>query len=97
MTDTASAIRSAVLSYLADHPDALTDEEEARIREGEALIDQDDNLRIGSWLLEDRQGTPVLTRERQGQLSRLTVIYLEKSGDGDWRVTDVGEEHYSFG
>lgn len=88
-------IRAAVLAYLSDHPDALTETEATVVRDGEAFREDDGTVRIGSWRLEERDGDPVLVRQRGGP-SRLTVVRLDDS-DGDWQVTGVDDEHYSFG
>jgi len=34
--------------------------------------------------------------KQRGGPSRLTVVHLEER-DGDWQVTGVDDEHYSFG
>lgn len=93
--DTAERIRNAVLAYLRDHPDALTEREATVVRDGETAREDDGTVRIGSWRLEERDGDPVLVRQRGGP-SRLTVVRLDESG-GDWQVTGVDDEHYSFG
>lgn len=96
MTDTADRIRDAVVDYVADHPASLDDDDVDAIRTAEPFRNDDGNLRLGPWLLENRGGDYVLTRTRCGDPATVTAIYLEETPDGDWRVTDVGEEHYHF-
>ena len=86
-------IKRAVVSYATDNPDALPEETVERLERATPREDSEGTLRIGRWLLETRDGDPVLThRERgEGSMFGITVIHLEETDEG-WRVRDVSEE-----
>ncbi|PSP90641.1 hypothetical protein BRC78_05100 [Halobacteriales archaeon QH_8_68_33] len=88
-------IKRAVVSYATDNPDALPEETVERLERATPREDSEGALRIGRWLLETRDGDPVLThRERgEGSIFRITVIHLEETDEG-WRVRDVSEEEH---
>lgn len=92
MDETGERIREAVVEYAQRNPDALDEEEIAPIRNGETFRDQDGAVRIGSWLLEERDGDPVLTRQLGCDTpTRLRILYLDCDA-GDWQVIGVDEE-----
>ena len=96
MTDTAEAIRAAVVRYVSYNPTALDGSELTPIRSGEAFREDDGTVRIGAWRLEERDDGPVLVRGRGVGTGRRTVVSLEER-DGGWRVTGVGEERSDGG
>jgi hypothetical protein len=91
VTDTAEAIRAAVVRYVSYNPHALDGSELTPIRSGEAFCEDDGTVRIGAWRLEERESGAVLVRGRGVGNEHRTVVHLEES-DGDWRVTGVDEE-----
>jgi hypothetical protein len=91
MSDTAEAIRAAVVRYVSYNPHALDGSELRPIRSGEAFREDDGTVRIGAWRLEERESGPVLVRGQGVGNERRTVIRLAET-DGEWRVTGVDEE-----
>jgi hypothetical protein len=91
MSDTAEAVRAAVVRYVSYNPTALDGSELRPIRSGEAFREADGTVRIGAWRLEERERGPVLVRGQGVGNERRTVVRLDES-DGDWRVTGVDEE-----
>lgn len=90
MSDTAEAVRAAVVRYVSVNPTALDGAELKPIRNGEAFRDEG-TVRIGGWALEEREDGPVLVRQQGVGSDRRTVLSLVERG-GDWEVTGVDEE-----
>lgn len=81
---------------MAVNPGAVAEDVVEATWTADASRNDEDNLRLGPWHLVDRAGDHVLTLDRGGGPAHVTAIYIEKTDAGDWRVTDVGEEHYRF-
>ena len=91
MSETAEAIRAAVVRYVSVEPTALDGAELKPIRNGEAFRDEDGTVRIGGWVLEEREDGPALVRQQGVGSDRRTVVSLTER-DGDWHVIDVETE-----
>ena len=91
MSETAEAVRAAVVRYVSVNPTALEGAELKPIRNGEAFRDEDGTVRIGGWHLEDREDGPALVRGQGVGSDRRTVVSLVER-DGDWQVTGVETE-----
>lgn len=91
MSDTAEAIRAAVVRYVSYNPTALDGSELTPIRSGEAFREDDGTVRIGAWRLEERESGAVLVRQQGVGDERRTVVRLEERGE-NWRVIGVDEE-----
>lgn len=86
-------IRLALIDYLSRTSDPQQQKEAARLEQAIPHID-DDQLRVGAWLLEGRERGLVmaLTVSDTAAAMVLQLAYLEGQPGGTWRVTRLGEE-----
>jgi hypothetical protein len=87
-------MRAALIDALSRSTDPALQAEGARVARGGVFVGPDNDLRISAWLLDARDGQPVLVWRQQSSPHALLnrIARLSGSPGARWTVTAIDEE-----